>query len=155
MSHHYAPARPVRAPLLFRRLILVGTLCLFAGVVAGQVVFGAQVVSAAGIAVLFAGLTYNGTSGRKLLWICVGAGSVWTAATIIYGRLLLSALDGAIASGRSLEVPGAAPFVFVAGAAAFTLMVLTALIAAVGRARRRRAGVPSPDPAVTASGAAA
>lgn len=145
----------MRAPLLFRRLILVGTLCVFTGVVAGQVVFGAQMLSVAGTAVLFAGLTYEGKSGRKLLWICAGAGLAWTSATAIYGWLLVSALEAAIVSGGSLEVPGAAPFVLVAAAAAFALMVLTAVLAAVGRSRRRRGGVPSPARAGRAPGAAA
>ncbi|NMR31185.1 ATP/GTP-binding protein [Crystallibacter degradans] len=155
MSQHDAPAVAERMPLLFRRLILVGTLCALAGVLAGQFMMGPQMLSVAGIAVLFTGLTYNGTGGRKLLWICAGAGSAWTVATLISGWLLLDALDSAIVSGRSLDVPGAGLFVLVAGAAAFTLMVVTAIVAAGGRSRVRRESVPPPVPAGTSSSSAA
>ncbi|ABM10421.1 MULTISPECIES: hypothetical protein [Micrococcaceae] len=155
MSFQDAPAGAVRSPLLFRRLILVGTLCVLAGVLAGQLVLGPQALSVAGIAVLFAGLTYDGKSGRKLLWICAGAGLVWTAAMITYGWLLLNALESAIVTGRSLEAPGAGPLLLAAGTAAFTLMVATAVVAAVGRSRMRRGTGPSPAPAGTPSGSAA
>lgn len=123
-----------RMPLGARRLILIGSLGVLAGVLAGRYYFGGLVLAAAGITLLALALSYQpGESWfSRLSWLVVAAGALWTIATAGYWWLIDAAADGS--SGPSEN----ASLLFYLGIGAFVVMLGAVLSAAILRATRGR-----------------
>ena len=124
-----------RMPLGARRLILVGSLGVLAGVLAGRYYFGGLVLASAGITLLALALSYQAGKSwfSRLSWLVVAAGALWTTATAGYWWLIDAASKAS--SGPSEN----ASLVFYLGIGALVVMlaaVLTAVILRVTRGRQ-------------------
>lgn len=123
-------------PLGARRLVLIGSLAVLAGVLAGRFYFGGLVLASAGTTLLALALSYQpGKSWfSRLSWIVVSAGALWTMATAGYWWLIDAA---AVASSGP---PENASLLFYFGTGALVVMLAAVLAAAIRRAAggRRR-----------------
>lgn len=123
-----------RMPLGARRLILIGSLGVLAGVLAGRYYFGGLVLAAAGITLLALALSYEAGKSwfSRLSWLVVAAGALWTIATAGYWWLIDAAADGSPGPSEN------ASLVFYLGIGALVVMLGAALSAAILRATRGR-----------------
>lgn len=123
-----------RMPLGPRRVFLIGSLGVLAGVLAGRYYFGGLVLASAGITLLALALSYqSGTSWfSRLSWLVVAAGAVWTASTAGYWWLIDAAAD------RSSGPPENASLLFYLGIGALVVMLGGVLSAATLRITRGR-----------------
>jgi len=127
-------------PLGARRLVLIGGLCIPAGLVAGPYLFGLQLLAVAGAVAVAIALSYR--QGEQWFspwsWLTAAAGTVWIAATIGYWATIAAAAEAAAALSAWSAV------LFYVGVGAVVLMAVGALGGVVARYRsRRRTRTPS------------
>lgn len=134
-----SPSERAGMPLSARRLILIGSVCVLAGVLAGRFLFGGLVLASAGIALLATALSYG--IGRPwfspISWFVAIAGLSWTALTAAYGWSIPS-------TASPSAPPGQTSLLFYSGAAALALMTGGTLAAGTLRILRRRRKNPAP-----------
>lgn len=128
------PVVRARMPLAARRLILIGSLGVLAGVLAGRYYFGGLVLAAAAITLVALGLSYQaGTSWfSRLSWLVVAAGALWTMATAGYWWLINAAADASSGPAEN------ASLLLFLGTGALVVMVSAVLSAAILRINRGR-----------------
>ncbi|WP_346958318.1 hypothetical protein [uncultured Arthrobacter sp.] len=128
------PVGQARMPLGARRIILIGSLGVLAGILAGRYYFGGLVLASAGITLVALALSYQ--TGKpwfsRLSWLVVAAGALWTATTAGYWWLIDAAADASSGSSEN------ASLVFYLGIAALVVMLGATLSAAILRATRGR-----------------
>jgi hypothetical protein len=109
-------------PLGARRLLLIGGLCIPAGLIGGSYLFGLQLLALAGVTLIAVALSYR--PGRiwfsPVSWVTAAAGALWTAFTAVYYLAIIAAADA------SAPLPGYAPVLFNAGAAGVAVMAAAA-----------------------------
>lgn len=130
---------PARMPLGARRLVLIGSLCVLAGILAGRYFLGGLVLASAGITVLALALSYR--VGKAWFspwsWLVGAGGALWTAATGGYWWLINAAADA------SSGPPENASLLFYVGIGALVVMIGGVLAAGILRmSRGRRTGRP-------------
>ncbi|WP_455837004.1 hypothetical protein [Pseudarthrobacter siccitolerans] len=135
------PARSGGMPLACRRLLMIGGICIPAGLVAGPYLLPAQLLAVAGIVLLAIALSYG--PGHRWFWrwsLAVAlAGGLWLVATAAYYVTIMIAADAAA------PLPAFAQVLFTAGAVCFAAMAVatltgTALRILAGRRQTREAG---------------
>lgn len=128
------PGGGARMPLGPRRLVLVGSLCVLAGVLAGRYFAGGLVLAAAGAAVLATALSYRVESPwfSPLSWLVSVAGAAWTTVTAGYWWSISAAADS------SSGPPESAAVLFYIGFAALIIMSSGSLAGITIRMIRRR-----------------
>lgn len=123
-----------RMPLGARRLILIGSLGILAGVLAGRYYFGGLILASAGITLLAMALSYQ--AGKpwfsRLTWLVAAAGTLWTTTTAWYWWLM-----DAAANEASGPVENASLAINL-GAGALLVMLAGMLTAVITRWNRRR-----------------
>lgn len=128
------PVGRARMPLGARRLVLIGSLGVLAGVLAGRYYFGGLVLAAAGITLVSMALSYQAGKSwfSRLSWLVAAAGALWTASTAGYWWLIDAAAGAA--SGPSEN----ASLLFYLGIGALVVMLGAVLSAAILRVTRGR-----------------
>ncbi|AOT05645.1 hypothetical protein ASPU41_16460 [Arthrobacter sp. U41] len=93
-------------PLGPRRLVLVGSLCVLAGVLAGRYFVGGLVLATAGAAVLATALSYRVEKPwfSGLSWLVSVTGAVWTTVTAGYWWSIGAAADSSSGPPESAAV---------------------------------------------------
>lgn len=128
------PGSGARMPLGPRRLLLLGSLCVLAGGLAGRYFAGGLVLATAGAAVLSTALSYRVENAwfSPLSWLVCVAGAVWTTVTSGYWWSISSAADA------SSGPPESAAVLFYFGVAALIILSSGGLAAVVMRMIRCR-----------------
>lgn len=123
-------------PLGARRLVMIGGVCLPAGLVAGPFLLPAQLLAVAGIVMLAVAMSFRAGQHWFSRWSLAVtlAGVLWLAATAAYYATIMIAADAAA------PLPGFAQALFNAGAVFFAVMTVTAVTATVLRILARRRG---------------
>ncbi|MEO5315408.1 hypothetical protein DC347_18160 [Pseudarthrobacter sp. AG30] len=121
-------------PLGARRLFIIGSLGVLAGIVAGRFYFSGLVLAVAGIALLGVALSYRDKKPwmSPISWVVCVAGGLWTAITAAYGWSISTEADAA--SSHS-EFAG---WLFTSGYVMFVVMAIGVASAVVVRIIRRR-----------------
>jgi hypothetical protein len=117
-----SPETPPGMPLGARRLLIMGGLCIPAGLLGGSYLFGLQLLALAGVTLVAVALSYR--VGRiwfsPFSWVTAAAGALWTAFTAAYYLAIIVAADA------SAPLPGYAPVLFDAGAVCVVVMAVAA-----------------------------